>query len=137
MILKRRGSPLKIIKFQNLNLTQKGDLHAWCTDHEGLPLPSEPDEVFVVRFQIFYADETYTVEDDYEAATSTNKGDQFRWFLSTRRLLEFSSNFNIVLQTDGTYKLCWIGNSVLLLGSSDFDRVFHPIGLSVCSREAK
>jgi hypothetical protein len=112
-------------------------LHAWCTDHEGLPLPSEPDEVFVVRFQIFYADEVYTVEDDYEAATSTNKGDQFRWFLSTRRLLEFSSNFNIVLQTDGTYKLCWIGNSVLILGSSDFDRVFHPIGLSVCSREAQ
>ena len=89
-------------------------MHAWCTYHERLPLPSEPDEVFVVRFQIFYADEVYTVEDDYEAATSTNKRDQFRWFLSTRRLLEFSSNFNIVLQNDGTYKLCWIGNSVLL-----------------------
>ena len=46
-----------------------GDLHAWCSDHEGLPPPSELDEVFVVRFQIFYADEVYTEEDDYEAAS--------------------------------------------------------------------
>ena len=72
-------------------------MHAWCSDHEGLPPPSELDEVFVVRFQIFYADEVYNEEDDYEAATATNKGDQFRWFLSTRRLIEFSSNFKIVL----------------------------------------
>jgi hypothetical protein len=114
-----------------------GDLHTWCADHESLPPPEEPDQVFVVRFQIFYPDEEYEVEDDYEAATAHNRGDQFRWFLSTRRLISFSSNFKIVLQTDGTYKLMWIGNSVLLLGSSDFNRVFHPVGLAVCSREAQ
>ncbi len=29
-----------------------GDLHTWCADHE-------PDQVFVVRFQIFNPDEEY------------------------------------------------------------------------------
>ena len=98
-----------------------GDLHTWCADHENLPPPEEPDQVFVVRFQIFYPDEEYGVEDDYEAATAHNRGDQFRWFLSTRRLIAFSSNFKIVLKTDGAYKLIWIGNSVLLLRSFWWD----------------
>ena len=41
-----------------------------------------------------------------------------------------------MLQTDGTYKLTWIGNSILIIGSSDFNRELHPIGLACCSREA-
>ena len=80
------------------------------------------DQTFVVKFKMFYPDETYDkVVDNYE------EGDRFRFFVTTRRLIEFSSNFKCVLQTDGTYKLLWIGNSVLLIGSSDFNRVFHPI----------
>ena len=94
-----------------------GDLHTWCADHENLPPPEELDQVFVVRFQIFYPDEEYGVEGDYETSTAHNRGDQFRWFLSTRWLVLFSSNFKIVLKTDGAYKLIWIGNSVLLLRS--------------------
>ena len=80
----------------------------------------------------YQTDENYTYEDD-----NFEKGDQFRFFLTTQRLLQFSSNFKLILQTDGTYKLMWIGNSVLLLGSSDFNRVFNPVGLAVCSREAQ
>jgi hypothetical protein len=109
-----------------------GDLHTWCFEHEPLPPIHELDQVFVVKFHIFYPDENYTYEDD-----SFEKGDQFRFFLTTQRLLQFSSNFKLILQTDGTYKLLWIGNSVLLIGSSDFDRLFHPIGLACCSREAQ
>ena len=60
----------------------------------------EPDIPLVVKFQIYYPDETYTL-------------------------------------TDGTYKLTWLGNAILIVGSSNFDRVFHPVGLACCSREAQ
>ena len=63
--------------------------------------------------------------------------DQFRVVITTRNLLKFSLHFELVLQTDGTYILMWQGFPVLILGSSDYDRRFHPILLSVCSREAQ
>ena len=61
----------------------------------------------------------------------------FGFFITTRRLIEFSSNFKTLLQTDGTYKLLWQGFPVLLLGSSDAKKVFHTIGIAVCTRERK
>ena len=79
---------------------------------------------------MLYKDEKYSILDYYET------GDQFRFFIKARRLIEFSSNFRLVLQTDGTYKLTWIGNSVLIVGSFDFNQVFHPRGLACCTREA-
>ena len=68
---------------------------------------------------------------DYE-----NEDDIFRFFVSTRRLINFSSNLKTTIQTDATYKLVWQGFPILLVGGSDSDRVFHPLGIAVCSREA-
>ena len=34
-----------------------------------------------------------------------NQEDKFRFYITTRHLIEFSSNFKLVLQTDGIYKL--------------------------------
>ena len=59
---------------------------------------------------------------DYE-----DSEDQFRVVKTTRNLLKFSLHFELVLQSDGTYKLMWQGFPVLILGSSDYDRRFHPI----------
>ncbi len=107
----------KKTKLNGKTIFHQGDLHTWCFEHEDLPSTTQMDQTFVVKFQMFYPDETYDkVVDNYE------EGDRFRFFVTTRRLLEFSSNFKCVLQTDGTYKLLWIGNSVLLIGSSDFNR---------------
>ena len=64
-----------------------------------------------------------------------NKDDKFRFYITIRRLIEFSSNFKLVLQTDGTYKLTWVKNPILIVGSSDFNRVFHTIGQACFSRE--
>jgi len=72
-----------------------------------------------------------------EEGDQWSNGDKFRFYITTRRLIEFSTNFKLIIQTDGTYKLTWIGNSILIVGASDFDRVFHPIGLACCSREAQ
>ena len=85
----------------------------WRTEHEDLAPDCEPDQVFVVKYQIFYLDEDYTPQDDYES------GDQFRYYITTARLVRFSSNFKLIFQTDGTYKLLWIGNSVLLEEEDD------------------
>ena len=63
--------------------------------------------------------------------------DQFKVVITTRNLLKFSLHFELVLQTDGTYKLMKQGFPVLILGSSDYNRRFHPILLSVCSRQAQ
>ena len=113
----------------NMNL---GELNSWCLDHEEVPPENEPDLPFIVKFQMYYPDETYTQEDEHDSPK-----DQFRFYITTRRLIEFSTNFTLVLQTDGTYKLTWLGNAILIVGSSDFDRIFHPVGLACCSREAQ
>ena len=75
-----------------------GELLTWGFEYEVLLPESEPDQTFVVKYHMFYPDEVYDPK-DYEA------GDQFRFFITTIRLISFSSNFKLVLQTDGTYKL--------------------------------
>ena len=40
-----------------------------------------------------------------------------------------------MLQTDATYKLTWQGYPVLLVGTSDADKVFHPFALAVTKGE--
>jgi hypothetical protein len=41
----------------------------------------QPDKAFVVRFVVFFPDEQYTLDDEYET-----KNDQFRFFITTRRI---------------------------------------------------
>lgn len=104
----------------------------WGFDHEPLPGPELPDEPFIVRFQMYFHD-----GDDIDLSECEEAGDRFRLYLTTRRLIEFSSQFKVIIQADGTYKLTYIGNPILIVGSSDHNRVFHPIGLAICSREAQ
>ena len=71
-----------------------------------MPPENEPDIPFVVKFQIYYPDETYTLEDDYEAPKDQNTPkDQFRFHITTRRLIEFSTNFTLVQYHK--HFLCW------------------------------
>ena len=56
---------------------------------------------------------------DYEVTKTTSL--MFFDFLTTRRLLEFSTNVKLLVQTDGTYKVNWNGFSLLIVGSSDCD----------------
>ena len=41
----------------------------------------------------------------------------------------------MVMHADATYKLIWEGMPVLLVGTTDKDRHFHPFGISVCSNQ--
>ena len=105
-----------------------GELAVWCDKHSSLPGPELPDEPFVAHYEIFD-------EDEEDKPDSYEEGDLFRFFITTRRLIELSSNFKTVLQTDGTYKLLWQGFPVLLIGSSDANKVFHCVGIAVTTRE--
>ena len=109
-----------------------GELAEWCLNNCKVPEDTEElqDETFVVCYSVFLGDED-------EVPVDHEEGDQFRFFYTTLRLIKESSHCKIVLQTDGTYKIVWQGNPLLLIGTSDFDRVFHPLGLSLNSREAQ
>ena len=54
--------------------------------------------------------------------------------MTTRRLL-LIANKSSKIHADATYKLNWQGFPVLIVDTTDLDRKFHPIGLSVCTEE--
>ena len=54
--------------------------------------------------------------------------------LSSIRLLIIAS-ISSHIHADATYKLIWQGFPVLIIGTSDLKKVFHPFGLAICSNE--
>lgn len=108
-----------------------GQLEAWCESHSALP--EEDNKPFVVSFEIKYEDELEDDEDETEDNLE-EKSSYFRVFISSKVLLA-----NICkspkLHADATYKLIWEGMPVLVTGSTDMNRSFHPCGLAICSNE--
>ena len=62
------------------------------------------------------------------------ENESFRFFVTTRRLLSIASKSKFI-HADSTYKLIWNNFPVLVCGTSDMDKVFHPFGLAVCTSE--
>ena len=58
-----------------------------------------------------------------------------RLFISSKHLLSIASKHLKVLHADATYKLTLLGYPVLIIGTSDMDKVFHPLGISLCTDE--
>ena len=81
-----------------------------------------------VSYKIVYDDED--LEDNEE---ETNER-IFRFFLSSVRLLNVASVATHI-NADATYKLVWQGFPVLVIGTTDLNKSFHPFGLAVCSNE--
>ena len=63
--------------------------------------------------------------------------ESFRLFVTSKFLLTLASKHLKVLQADATYKLLWLGFPVLIIGMSDREKVFHPIGISLCKGEGE
>jgi len=104
------------------------ELFKWCQEHCDIPI--DEDQGFVVLYQI---------KVDEDEANDENMsiiiGDQqFRIFISSKRLLKLSSNAKII-QADSTYKVMWKGFPVIIIGFSDSNNVFHPIGMAITSEE--
>lgn len=96
-----------------------GTLQKWlieCSD-----TPENDTDPFIVNHVI-------SIDDKNE------ENSEFRFFVSSKRLLQIAMNA-VKLHTDGTYKLIWQGFPVLLIGTTDANRKFHPIGLCVSKHE--
>ncbi|CAF3850379.1 unnamed protein product [Rotaria sp. Silwood1] len=107
------------------NKISLGELEQWCKDNQNIPL--DENESFVISYKILYED-----EDDEDA--EDNDGNKFRIFISSIRLINMAS-ISQHIHADATYKLVWQGFPVLVIGTTDFNKAFHPFGLAICSYE--
>ncbi|CAF0902265.1 unnamed protein product [Didymodactylos carnosus] len=82
--------------------------------HSALPLPTDLDSLFVPYFKLNI--------------------DELFIFMTTRRLLSASSK-STYLQVDGTYKLNWNDFPLLICGTSDSQRHFHPYGIALVNSD--
>lgn len=96
------------------------DITQWCRVRSAVP--SDKDTPFVLNYRV-HAESLNVDEQDLKVV------------LSTVRLLENLQNSRLV-QTDATYKVIWQGYPVMLVGTSDLDKIFHPFAVAVCSAEA-
>lgn len=92
------------------------ELVDWCKKKS--VVPDDEDKLFVL---------------DYNIICDTGNQD-IKIVLSTRRLLK-NINKSCMVQADSTYKLIWQGYPVIIMGSSDKNKTFHPFVLAVCNTE--
>jgi hypothetical protein len=105
-----------------------GELEQWCENN--LQIPTEENKLFVVSYQVIYGDEEYSDDED----TEDDGSNKFRIFISSIRLLHIAS-ISSHMHADATYKLVWQGFPVLIIGTTDMNKAFHPFGLAICSNE--
>jgi hypothetical protein len=92
-----------------------GELERFLLDH--CTVPEADNKGFIVSYEINYDETSY-----------------FRFFVSSKTLLKLAFNVNHI-HADATYKLIWQGYPVLVVGTTDKIRQFHPFGLCTCSNE--
>jgi hypothetical protein len=93
-----------------------GKMEEYCVSKS--TIPDKDDEVFVGNFQISLNDDV--LEDNIV----------MRIFFTTKRLIRLTMFNRKHICADATYKLIWQGYPVLIVGTTDIDRVFHPYGLA-------
>lgn len=107
-----------------------GELEQWCLESCQNKLNLDMDAPFVVSYEVDYNED---LDDEKDI---NDNGTKFRFFISTRRLLNIASHARNI-HADATYKLVWQGFPILIIGTTDLDRHFHPFGLAVCTNEEK
>ncbi|CAF1096912.1 unnamed protein product [Brachionus calyciflorus] len=77
-------------------------------------------------------DQVFTVSE----FTFDFKSINFHIFMTTRRLISFTRNANHIA-TDATYKLLWLNFPILLCGTTDANKAFHPFGMLITKNETE
>ena len=107
------------------------ELSSWCLQHR--EIPEDTNNPFICSYQINIDGDD--PENFPEECSSINNPDKsFRLFITTRHLICLASEIKTI-QADATYKLLWHNFPVLIIGFSDMDKVFHPLGLALCTTE--
>ena len=94
-------------------------LKNWCIERS--KVPDDEDEMFVAGFEV---------------DIDKNWKPYFRFVCTTKRLLMLLKH-NSLIASDGTYKLIWQGYPVLMSGTIDRDRKYHPAGICVAITETQ
>lgn len=111
------------------------ELDQWCSFHS--KVPEDEDEGYVVAYRIHgQVDSEDSDDSDDGLFEDPSTKLSFNVIISTKRLIQQSSQVHVV-HTDATYKLNWEGYPVIVVGTSDSNKKFHPICLSVSSDETK
>lgn len=110
------------------NKISLGELEQWCINNSIVPI--DDDEPFVVSHNITYEDDELEDDEDVE----DDNENKFHVFISTKRLLSIAHQ-STHLHADATYKLVWQGFPVLIVGTTDLNKCFHPFGLAICTNE--
>lgn len=107
-------------KFRDSNvkpLINVGDLMKWCEAHSSYP--DNDDEAFVLA---------------HECSAISDKDMQFRFCLSTPTLLRKFIGLKQI-SIDATYKLNWNGFPLIILGTVDRAKKFHPLVYACSTNE--
>ena len=95
------------------------EINQWCEARN--KLPANIDEPFVLNYYV-HAESVDPDEQDIKVV------------MSTLRLLG-NLQKSMMVQCDGTFKVVWQGYPLVLVGTSDQDRKFHPYAVAVCKGE--
>ena len=93
------------------------DLKEWCIKHSVVPV--DVDQMFVGK---------------YEIGLDRDKKPYFRFFVATKRLLEYLLLVEHIV-ADTTYKVVWQGYPLLMVGTTDKNCKYHPFGVCLSIRE--
>lgn len=94
-----------------------GDLMQWCRNNEALP--TDEDEPFVLSHAI---------------STNEKRENGFHFCITTIRLLAILSQAKKIC-IDATYKINWLGFPLIVLGTVDQTKKFHPLIFACSSSE--
>ena len=119
MQLNNLKSRLKAKKLGKATSTNLDEIIKWC--EAGTAIPSDPDEVFCGGID--------------HVVDSNDQLVHLREFVTTGRLLALMHKASKVLATDGTYKLIYEGFPILMVGTVDMNREYHPYGIMITKTE--
>lgn len=110
-----------LIKKLKAELTDRTPLHLgtlakWLSDKSNVP--EDETEPFVLSYEI----------DENES------NPKFRFFVTNKTLLN-SAIGTLNVHCDATHKIVWENYPVLIVGTSDLHKKFHPFGVAVCTNE--
>lgn len=103
--------------YQTISL---GELEQWLLTNSAIPV--NPHEMFVISYEV--------IENDAGPAA-------FRFVISTKYLLQLTSDVKVLHAGATTNKLMWQGFPVQIIGTTDKDRKFHALCLAVITKEQK
>lgn len=102
---------------------------------------STPDPVSLTELRYFLEQNQMVPVDEHEPYISNYsveenvKSGAFRFFVTTKKLMNFALDMKTHICIDTNHKLIWQGFPIFVVGSTDLENKFHCFGLCIASEE--